>query len=538
MRIAATVSFVAVLLGGCSPNITLQRLDRAGTNPKGVPWNLAMTQYTLTITRQVTGCTGNLNGNVTISATVGKARDPIQQYVLSSDGFWSTADLTSTLAADGTSTGLNAHSEDATGTVISNLVSLAATAASGIKGEKIATDNISCEPAVYDALRPDIGLKFQQSVVDKDNAEINAATEKVTELTTLLQAGSTDKKTLAAAVSDLTVKQSKLSADQTILSKTTKLLTDTQTVVWPLDSAAVSTKEPFQLPTSALTKWVNWRGKDGDKPAPPPADLNIAGFNVWLALYLPDGAGGWKQPSAESSAIDSKSGVPVRVARVGRLIACTGKAACDEALNASWVPDPTHSVVVHPDQPVLQLGQWYVLPIAGGRFKSEGVAVSMDSTGNPTSMEIYEKTAVVAAAATAASQAATQIAAIPVQIAAAKLARTQADTNQINAENALATAKANQLVAVPTATALAQAGLATAQANLATAKANANAAGPTGAMALITAQNNLAVAEANAGILPQVNALTAQSTLINAQANEINAQVSLAKAKAALQALP
>lgn len=537
MKAVSGPFLVVVLLGGCSSNIAVRRLSPASPMVKGVPWNLAMTQYTLTITRQVTGCTGKLNGNVTVTAAVGKARDPLQQYVLSSNGFWATADITSTLAADGTSTGLNAHSEDAVGTVISNIVSLAATAAVGSPAAAIPA-GLTCEQAIIDALRPDIGLKFQQGQVDTDNGMIAAATASVTELTTLSQAGSTDKSALAAAVADLTAKQAKLTADQTTLSKTLKQLTDTQTVVWPLDSSEVATKQPYELPVSALARWLTWQGKDETNPGAPPAKVDTTPFDVSLALYIPDGSGGWKQPVAASTALDPKVGVPVRVARLGRLLVCTGKDPCQRSLPAAWTPDQTDSVGIQPDQPILQLGQVYVIPIAGGRFKSEGAAVTMDANGNPTSLEIYEKTAVIAAASTTASQAATQIAAIPTEITAAKLAQTQSETNQIAAENALATAKANQLVAVPTATATAQAGLATAQANLATAQANAVSAGPVGALALVTAQTNLAVAQSAVTVAPQVNALTAQTSLVTAQANQINAQVSLAKANAALQALP
>jgi hypothetical protein len=536
MKFLSSVVFVVVLLVGCSPNIAVQRLDKAGPTPRGVPWNLAMTQYTLTITRQVTGCTGNLNGNVTVTATVGKALDPNQQYVLSSNGRWATADITSTLASDGTSTGLNAHSEDATGTVISNIVSLAATAAAAL-GSAI-PNGVGCEDAVNNALRPDIGLKAQQGQVDKDNTDIAVDTANVTRLTALFQAGSVNKKALTAAVDALTAKQSKLTADQTTLSNTLKLVTDTQAVVWPLDSRETATTAPYELPNSALEKWLKWPGKK-DANAPLPAGVDVTPFNVSLALYVPDGTGGWKRPVSGSTDLDKevKVGVPVRVAGLGRLLVCTGKDACETTLNMAWTPDNNHKLGIQPDQPILQLGHWYVIPIAGGRFKSEGAAVTIDANGNPTSLEIYEKTAEIAAATTTASQAATQIAAVPAQIAATKLAHTQAETNQITAENALATAQANQALVVPTASATAQASLATAQANLATAKVNAVNAGPIGALALVTAQNNLAIAQSAASNATQVNAITAQTSLVTAQANQVNAQVSLAKANAALQSL-
>ena len=120
---SSTASMLLMVLAcaGCASSIKVQQLD-ANTVPTGVPWNLAMTQYTVTITRQVKSCQGSLNGTVSVSAVAGKRLDEDQQYVLLSSGVWATADITSSLASDGISTGLNAHSEDQTAAIIGNTV--------------------------------------------------------------------------------------------------------------------------------------------------------------------------------------------------------------------------------------------------------------------------------------------------------------------------------------------------------------------------------------------------------------------------------
>ena len=65
------VILAALALAGCSSNITVAKLDPSGPPPTGVPWNLAMTQYTLTITRQVISCDTTMNAKVSVAVTQG-----------------------------------------------------------------------------------------------------------------------------------------------------------------------------------------------------------------------------------------------------------------------------------------------------------------------------------------------------------------------------------------------------------------------------------------------------------------------------------
>lgn len=111
----------ALLLAGCSTGITVTHLT--DDKPvRGNPWNLAMTQFNVTITRHVVSCKGALKGSVEVIATASAVLDEEQRYVLESNGWWATSDITSTLAANGTSLGLNASSTDATPAIIANVV--------------------------------------------------------------------------------------------------------------------------------------------------------------------------------------------------------------------------------------------------------------------------------------------------------------------------------------------------------------------------------------------------------------------------------
>ena len=551
-RCSAIALSLALGCSACASSVHVARIDPESLPtkaPTGVPWNLAMTQYTVTITRQVTKCGNVLDGNVTVSAVGGKTKDRDQQYVLSSSGIWATADITSTLAPDGTSTGLNAHSEDQTATAISNTLGIMVAAAK--LGAGAAAQHFTCSDAVSKALlvlKPATGTPLKEKI-DAETSDIALLTTRLTQLTTAYQgggqsgggkgAGVPDKSPLLAAIDEIQTKQRTLNADQAALSAALKVLTTVQTVTWPTSAQDAETDAAFELDPSVAQSWVTWVGSPNPKPSVP-ADK----FKVWLGLYRSDGKGGWAIPTKKPLTGDVKVGVPIRLAATGRLLACT-KDKCPAVLDANWEPSDTQTLAIQPDITVLQFGQLYNVPLTGGTFKSEGAVVALDSNGIPTSVEISEKQAAAAAATGALQSAATTVAALPDQIAAQKLAKTQATTNQINADNARAGANAATPYAAGTAAANAQAASANANTALATALANAQSAGQAGQMAaqaalanqateLANAQSTLAGAQANATVAQAVAALSANTTLINATAAQINARVAVTQAEAAL----
>ncbi|VWX54423.1 hypothetical protein [Novosphingobium sp. 9U] len=562
MRVPMIV-LLSMLATGCASSIKVSHLDTSISPTKGVPWNLAMTQYSITITREIKSCDNALNGSVTVAATAGKTLDRDQQYALYSSGVWATSDITSTLAADGTSTGLNAHSEDQTGQVIANI---ATTIAKGAISMGAAPGvHFTCSDKVQkalDALHP-VGKDELSDVVDKETADVAAATTVVTQLTTALGSDKANKAPLLKAYTALNAKQALLTTDQARLAAFTKLVTHVQKVDWPPKGDVAQTTAPFKLPQDVLDKWITWVVPAGQKPG----TVDTAAFDVHLAIYARADDGGWAVPTVAPATADTEVGVPVRLPRVGRVVACTVK-ACDATLPVGWTPTDEAKLVIAPDVAVLQLGRLYTVPCAGGTFKSEACVIAIDANGIPTSAQVSEKVAAAAAATGSLASVATTAADLPGQIAAARLARTKAQADQLTAENTLAAARAGAPTAAETAAAnaqlayinamngvtAAQAAAPTAQAtaqanaqlsyltaanNLATAQANAQTAGPAGQAAAQTALTNQqtaqASAEALAGVTPQISALTAQTSLLNAQAAQINAQVALNKAQAALQ---
>jgi hypothetical protein len=521
---------LALLCAACG-GIDVTRVATDDDAPlTGVPWNLAMTQYTLKVTRQLSTCDGALQGSFVVEIATGKVIDEQQKYLLDSNGWWATSDITSTLATDGTSTGLNAASANAAAQIISNVVSLAAQVAVLAARETAETKSAkapvapSCTEEAAAALTALADGKLEEDS-KKATKALNAATAKVATLTQQAQNDKAYKAQLATAIGDQAKAQETFDKAQKAYNDQLKAVTHQQTIRWPLKADVFRTKEPFGLPQDARDKWIK------QKTAPVVGEEK---FGVHLALFRRDQEGNWTTPPVPLKG-DISIGVPVRMPRIGRLLVCTGDKVCDDSLPADWVA-PDQTISVGKDEPVLQMGRLYNIRVRGGAFKSESAAIALDANGLPTTITVSEKVAAAAALTGALAQTATQINAIPGQVAAAQLARTNAQLNQINADNALVTARANAQTVAATSRSQAELNMYNAQAAVAAAQVNAQANGPNAALAaqllMLNTQNSIAGAQGTSATASQVSALNAQTNLLNAQAAQINAAAALAKAQA------
>jgi len=500
-----------------------------------------MTQFNLTITRHVVSCKGTLGGTVEVVATTAPVLDEEQRYVLESNGWWATSDITSTLAASGISLGLNASSTDATPAIISNVVgTIGQGLIAGAGGPLLTSGGQICSKAVLSAVQalypaaPAKGLKQQ---VDDDTAALAEATAKVALLTIKSGIDAAFKKDLLAAIDEQAKRQQALAKNQRELAHAMAATTNTQSVRWPTRASTFRTTEPVALDRAVLNSWLAEKFDEEPDAKEMKAKFEDQ-FKVSLALYRQSDAGAWSAPT-KSEFNGTKEGVPVRLARAGRLLACTGS-ACPLDLPAVGSTDPRHTQF---DQVVLQLGQMYTVPLTGGSFRAQAAVVAMDANGLPTSIQVSEKAAAGVALTGALKDTATQVAALPGQINAAKLASANAQTslltaqtNQLNAQAALQAAQANAGVAGQTAPLAAQTALINAQNALATARANAGAQQTleiAAQTAMLNAQTALITSQANATAAPTLSALTAQTSLINAETAQINAAAALAKAKLA-----
>lgn len=525
---------MAVLLSGCASGIKVQRLTGQEAAVTGNPWNLAMTQFEITITRHIVQCGEQIKGRSEVLAVPKAVLDEDQRYVLVSNGWWATSDITSNLAASGVSTGLNAQSADRTPAVIANLIGTTAQIAIGAASPlKSKPERCTAEVAAAVAkLYPAGSMKSPglRKVVEASTAELAQATAKVALLTAQAQIDKSFASQLTAALKKQDEKRQQLATDQQALEANLKLTTSTQFIRWPNSSADFHTPTPYGLDDFSLKKWF--------VPIDDAEHLKAAKgeFDVYFRIYEKQRSDGrWVKPNAPVPP-DVKEGVPVRLARVGRMLTCF-KQACPTTADES--PPPEGADRAATDQVILQLGQVYVVPLTGGTFKAENAVVAMDANGLPTSIQVVEKSAAAEALSGTLKDAATQLAALPGQVRNAELLKTKAETDQLAAEAALTKAQAGagtqaQLSALETQTALVNA-----QAALATARNNASfplqTAAVTAQTALLNAQAALVEAQAKTAYVDENSALGARTALINAQAAQINATTALARAQVQVQ---
>lgn len=539
-----------VILSGCSSGIQASHIQEGKPIPPGNPWNLAMTQFTITINRHVVGCGEKFIPKVDILAVPGPVLDESQRYILSSNGWWATSDITSNLAPDGTSTGLNAQSTDQTATIISNIVGSIAQAAianAAIPAAAVApklshgplADICTSEISnAVNALYPPkdkngkpktISLK---QVVDNKTAELTSATERVSLLT--VQVGldkTTYAKPLAEALAVQAALQTQVNSAQRALTEALSVTTDTQVVRWPMRSNRLEDYRSgaYSIDDQVLDKWVS----STDKAEKTRSEIKKS-FDVKFALYTPDPAtSAWTVPTPPAPN-PGGAGVPYRLAQLGRLLACAGK-ECPEG-PVSMTTQESDEAISSFDQIVLQLSPTYLLDVEGGSFKAHSVSITMAS-GVPVTIEVAEKQSAGVALTTTTKDVFTQAAALPAQIVQQQTALITALTNQATAAAQLQAAQASLGVAGGIASNNAQAALQSAANSLATAKSAAAAQATSdvnAATARLNAQISLANAIASAKVAPEVGVLSAEASLINAQAATINAQAAQIKALASL----
>lgn len=526
----------AIFCVGCA-GISVSKAPPLGSNKpmQGAPWNLAMTRFTVTITRHITACGPTIKGKVETLASANTSLDLDQRYLLTSNGWFATSDIKSTLTTAGFNSALNTESADATAAIVGNVIGTAAQvaiafAAAGATPAGSPPDEI-CQKdlkAAVDALYPDpaVGLPLKKQV-EQAIATLAQKTADVAVLSAQASAESANttlKAKLVQAIADQGTARTDLQQKQDKFAQALKASTHIQTVTWPTKASELRRDTPFSISQDILDDWIA-PSVDG-----PNATKQL---DVYLALLVQPPKGNWIAPKAPA---DPKLclGIPVRIPRVAKLMMCTGS-PCPASLSDGQVLSDKQTAA---DFPVLQVGPVYSIPVSGGAFRSENAAISLDANGIPTVLQTTQKVAGASVLTGAAKDAATQLAALAPAIRNAELARTKAETDQINAEVALQTAQQTAGLQGETGILTAQTALINAQ--LANSAAHHNmsiqglqqeAGGRNAQAAVLQAQAALATAQSNSMVADQTSALAAQATLINAETALLNAAAALVKAQ-------
>ncbi|QNL88660.1 Uncharacterized protein PPKH_3246 [Pseudomonas putida] len=527
----------AFLIAGCA-GISVSKAPALDSNiqVQGAPWNLAMTRFTVTISRHITECGPSIIGKVETVASASTVNDPDQRYLLRSNGWFATSDIKSTLSTQGYSTALNAESVDATAAVIGNVIGTAAQiaigmAAAGAAGAPAPAPLEICSPklkAAVDTLYP-AGQPTLKKTVEVATAALAQRTSEVALLTAQAAADKSDKKLKAKLIKTLgdqeTARQD-LATKQDSYDRALKVSTNVQTVAWPNKSTEFYTAKPYSIDQSVLDNWLD-PSVDG-----PSASKQL---DLYLALFTQPDAGGWSTPKA-SPTPSLNLGLPIRLARPAKLLACVGSPCRGEFTPGQELASNETAT----DFAVLQVGPLYALPVSGGAFRSESASITLDANGVPTVLQTTQKVSGASELTSATKDAATQLASLPASLRSAELARTKAEIDQLNAESALQVAHQASGLQGQSGMLNAQTALINAQIANSAAQQNASiqglqqAAGSINAQAAVMqAQAILATAQANDQVQEQTSTLGAQTTLINAKTALLNATVAQVRAQTA-----
>lgn len=526
-----------LLIAGCA-GISVSKAPAfdSNTQVQGAPWNLAMTRFTVTISRHIIECGPSIKGKVETVASASTVSDPDQRYLLRSNGWFATSDIKSTLSTQGYNTALNAESVDATAAVIGNVVGTAAQiaigmAAAGAAGAPGPVPVEICSPklkAAVDELYP-AGQPTLKKTVEAATAALAQRTAEVAVLAAQATADKNDKKLqakLVKALGDQDAARQDLATKQYSYDRALKASTNVQTVAWPDKSTEFQTAKPYSIDQGVLDNWLD-PSVDG-----PSASKQL---DLYLALLTQTDAGGWSISKA-SPTPSLNLGLPIRLARPAKLLACVGL-PCRGALTPGQQLADNETAT---DFAVLQIGPLYALPVSGGAFRSESAGITLDANGVPTVLQTTQKVSGASALTGATKDAATQLASLPASLRSAELARTKAETDQLNAESALQVAQQTSGLQGQTGTLNAQTALINAQIANSAAQQNASiqglqqAAGSINAQAAVMqAQAILATAQANDQVVDQTSTLGAQTTLINAKTALLNATAAQVRAQTA-----
>lgn len=461
---APMLGFVA---SGCASHIDVTRFVGTPDTMRGVPYNLPMTQFTLTITRRVVDCSGGqLEGDVQVAVTSKTAIDPSAMFTLHSAGLLNTSDIKVSTNSDSTVSSLNASSTDQTGAVIGSVVStiakLAPLAIGGGAGAQ------TCTQPLIDALaaigrdkdKDHAAVHGLKDDVQTENDKLAAVNARITLLSAQISAlgkdaGARMHKALSDALDDQFKLQQSLNAHQAALTKALTVVTDVETETWPTSGSEhdIDPNHPYALPDAV---WQKWAVRNFDT-------TNGYGFNIYPSIVQSSSYGAAATARVPLASIDPQNGLPVRYAVPAMLQICKN-APCGTTLNGHASEDVAHLLT-----PVLQFGIVYSVPATGGTFKATTFTLQLDANGNPTMVEVADQAAVLSGLASTVGNAATTLAGIPDAVKAEKLSSLTATTNITTEQTALAAAQAAnatvaQLAPIQADVALKQAELAQIQA--------------------------------------------------------------------------
>lgn len=421
MRQPASLSLATLLLAGCTTQLDV-RPQGANSYATGIPIVLPFTQYEVTGTWRLTSCTDpNKAVTLAVQAEPRTAEDESHRYLIDPSSLQrelTTAAFHASYFENSTTLRtVNAEVDDRTGPFIGNVAKLVATIAplamgvpvvprsTGFRGpprqEQLCTDQAVKDLASANRLKTEL---------DDINAQVAAATDEVLRLAAAAaqMGGAVDPETSAAygqAIDHLTELTSVQEGIAGRLAEALRPISFQRVIRWPETSAEFDRAAPLEIDPRRLTDWF---GAAVPPQALRPAFLRIEGARAGTtAVAVPVG-----------DVPESLDGIPFRVPRPGRLV------ACDIACGA---PDAGRQVLL--EGPIAQLGTVNVLAVTNPAFASTSVTAEFRPDGSLASAGYAQKAAPLEKASAAIAGAAGEI--VPVIDPTQRLARETAYLNAL-----------------------------------------------------------------------------------------------------------
>lgn len=513
MRMEPVVAGLAVMLcSGCGSGISIRRVSQSDPPQSrvGIPYQLPMTQFDITITRRLIACkykdpkTQNKidKPQFSIQASIKPTlvADPDNLYVLRSKGLFNTSDIKASYSDYGVVTDLNTKVSNQTGSVVSNIISTAAsiaTLALGAGGAAGAKQTLICnsntEKLFHNRNGDDIpklklaATKLTESVSDlSKNVNFLSTQIKILAPTNVESL----KRKLAKNVEKLAYVTDKLNDKKSKLEKMLSEISDVQVEKWPpngsvrygIESKGNNTrnsntsgpKEDDQKEnnhifdflkkvgalkntnnnsTSPLFNFTEISSDAYVKLKPEFYLLSLAEQNQTRNVGCPE-----KQPQIKNDKSLHRlplSGIPIRFPKNAMLLICVPKhpksSTSKSAKKKNTLATKKAGLISSYRGPILQMGTMYWLPVTGGTFRSQNANVQINASGSPTTLETADSVSVAGAVSKATAGATKQLASLPSALRAAKLKRVQDQSALLTAQTDLAKAQAtsgnDQLVA-------------------------------------------------------------------------------------------
>jgi hypothetical protein len=369
---------------GCATELrTVRVTEPEQIPPAGAPYNLTFTQYEITITRRLSGCSGDLTATVEATAINKEVRDPSREYVIdfaALRSFFKTSNIAVEYHPNGALKSVNASAEDKSATVASSVIKSFATIA-GMRSTEAApmTEIVpsKCSDAALAALA---NIPKQEGEVAEKTKDLERVTADLERLTAIGAAmgkawGTKERNELASQINLLYKARLDLSTATEALKKSLGVITVTTKVLWPTTGETRDAQAPIVggLSRKDIEGW--------GIPSEPNMEAITLGTAVWPRLRAITPIGGRPPCMGNMCKDDEVSGLKYRMQVPGELLLCTKK-SCEGT-----------STIAAATGPVSQLGPVLALPLKNYPFMKQSIEATFDEAGQPTKLGYKDEAA-------------------------------------------------------------------------------------------------------------------------------------------------